>query len=68
MFRIDSEVLLWDVWNMESLLHLCLDKEGSTLEALVRVFLIDSRVVLARIFTALEHKGDQREQLQVSIF
>lgn len=53
---------------MESLFHLCLDKKGGTLEALVRVFLIDSRVMLARIFTALEHKRDEWEQLQVSIF
>lgn len=62
-----GELLIFDREELESFANLLLDKQRCALEALVRVLLIDSRMVLLRVLDALENDGDKVMELRVRI-
>lgn len=56
-----------DTGNTEAPPHLTLDLKGHAFEPLVGVFFKDGRVMLARVFAALEDQGEERIELPVCV-
>lgn len=62
-----KNVSLRNIWKTETLLHFFLHKSGSALESPVGILLEDSRMVLARVFTALNYEGHQWVKLRIGV-
>lgn len=63
----DSGAVTVDVQNLKAVLHFILDEMGSAFETLVGVLVEDGAMMLAGVFTALNHKRDQGEKLRIGV-